>query len=281
MTVIALTSAKGSPGVTTTALALAWVWPEVAPGRRVMVVDADMAGGDIAPGYLRGAVSAMDGLLGLAGDRSADRAAALWDRVIALDDEGIRLLLTGIGEPGQARSLIGIWSSLAAVFAQLDDEDPPVDVLLDLGRLGAAHEATLLRERADIVLLVMRSSLVSTASARPAVRPLREERGVADGAPVGLGCVLVGEGKPYRAPEIAEGVGLPVTTTLAWDPSAADVLSAGSPASWRFARSPLIRSARASAAAIRAECLTARVDPAPPEWAPVAGAADGLGQRHG
>ena len=72
MTVIALTSAKGSPGVTTIALALAWAWPQVAPDRRVLVVDADMAGGDLAPGYLRGAVSSADGVLGLAAARPTD-----------------------------------------------------------------------------------------------------------------------------------------------------------------------------------------------------------------
>ena len=246
-----------------------------------MVVDADMAGGDIASGYLGGAVSAMDGLLGLAGDRTADLAAAVWERVIALDDEGTRLLLTGISEPGQARSLVGIWSSLAEVFTQLDDEYPPVDVLLDLGRLGAAHEATILRERADMVLLVLRSSLVSIASARSAVRRLREERGVAVGSALSLGCLLVGEDQPYRASEISEGVGLAVTTTLAWDQSTAAVLSAGAPANWRFARSPLMRSARASVAAIRVERLTDDVDSGQLDWVPVTGVANRLGQRHG
>ena len=281
MAVIALTSAKGSPGVTTTALALAWVWPEVAPGRRVIVVDADMAGGDIAAGYLRGAVSSTDGLLGLASDRSGDRAAALWDHLVALDDKGIRLLLTGISEPTQARSLVPIWATLATVFAQLADEDPPIDVLLDLGRLGSVHEATPLRERADIVLLVIRSSLTSTASARPAGRRLREERGAADGDPVGLGCVLVGEGQPYRGAEIADGVGVPVMATIAWDPTAAAVLSAGSPASWRFARSPLVRSARASAAALRAASVSEHANEASRERIPPAVAADGRGRRHG
>ncbi len=43
MSVIALASAKGSPGVTTTALALAAVWP-----RRVLVADCDPSGGDLA-----------------------------------------------------------------------------------------------------------------------------------------------------------------------------------------------------------------------------------------
>ena len=54
MTLIGLTSAKGSPGVTTTALALGWVWPAVHPGRRVLVVDADPAGAGTSAGFLRG-----------------------------------------------------------------------------------------------------------------------------------------------------------------------------------------------------------------------------------
>ena len=57
MSLIALTSAKGSPGVTTAALAVALTWPLGSPGSRVLLLDADMAGGDIAAGYLRGAVS--------------------------------------------------------------------------------------------------------------------------------------------------------------------------------------------------------------------------------
>lgn len=281
MTVVALTSAKGSPGVTTTSLALAWVWPEVAPARRVIVVDADMAGGDIASGYLRGAVSSTDGLLGLAGDRSGNRAAAIWDHVIALDDEGTRLLLTGIGEPNQARAISVVWSTLATVFAQLGDEDSPVDVILDLGRLGSLHEATVLRERADIVLLVMRSSLTSTASARSAGRRLLAERGAADGDPVSLGCLLVGERQPYPAAEIADAVGLPVTASLAWDPTAASVLSAGSPAGWRFARSPLLRSARATASTLRAAAESAPTQQPSLNRLAATSPADERGWQHG
>ena len=104
MAVIAFTSAKGSPGVTTAILALAWLWPEASSGRRVLVVDADMAGGDIAAGYLQGTAPTTDGLLGFAADRRTDRGAALWDHLIALDDDGSRLLMTGISAPSQARN---------------------------------------------------------------------------------------------------------------------------------------------------------------------------------
>src|SRR6266566_1751510 len=45
MPLIALASVKGSPGVTTTCLALAAAWP----GKRRLVIEADPAGGDLGP----------------------------------------------------------------------------------------------------------------------------------------------------------------------------------------------------------------------------------------
>jgi len=247
MTVIALTSAKGSPGVTTTALALAWAWPQVAPGRRVLVVDADMAGGDLAPGYLRGAVSSTDGVLGLAAARPSDLGAGLWEHLIAVDESATRLLLTGISDPAQARSLAGVWPALAEVFADPEGELSGVDVLVDLGRAGTAHEVAALRARADLVLLVLRSSLRASAAARATGRRLVEERTGLPGGTDSLGCVVIGEGQPYGAGEIAAAVGLPVRARMAWDPPSAAVLSDGDAASWRFARSALMRSATACA----------------------------------
>lgn len=268
MTVIALTSAKGSPGVTTTALALAWVWPQVAPGRRVLVVDADMAGGDLAPGYLRGAVSSTDGVLGLAAARPIDLGAGLWDHLIAVDESANSLLLTGISDPAQARSLAGMWPTLAEVFADPDGEFAGVDVLVDLGRAGTAHEAAALRARADLVLLVLRSSLRASVAARATGRRLVEERTERDGGTDSLGCVVVGEGQPYGAGEIAAAVGLPVRARMAWDPASAAVLSDGDAASWRFARSALMRSATACATGLLAHATT-RASAVPAVPAPV------------
>ncbi|HEY9562625.1 MAG TPA: hypothetical protein VIR30_02545, partial [Nocardioides sp.] len=59
MAVIALCSASGSPGVTTTALGMALLWP-----RPVLLIEADATGGSgILAGYFRGIKSYDQGLV--------------------------------------------------------------------------------------------------------------------------------------------------------------------------------------------------------------------------
>ena len=251
MSVIAFASAKGSPGVTTTVLALAWVWPHIAPGRRVVVVDADVAGGGVATGYLQGAASSGRGILSLATGRSADAVASFWDSLMALDDDGSRLLLAGVTDPAQARVVENSWTPLAGVLDQLDSADAPVDVLVDLGRLGTANEAVALRQRADLMLLVMTSSLTSVATARPALRRLIDERVAAGRGPAVVASMVVGERQPYSSAEIGEVLGSPVMATIVEDSSTASVFSRGTAPGARFGRSPLMRSASAAAEQIR------------------------------
>jgi len=62
MAVICLTSASGSPGVTTTAVGLAFCWP-----RPVLLVEADPTGGSgILAGFLKGTTPYDTGLVELA-----------------------------------------------------------------------------------------------------------------------------------------------------------------------------------------------------------------------
>jgi hypothetical protein len=76
MAVIALTSASGSPGVTTTAVGMALLWP-----RPLILVDADPTGGSgILAGYFRGTREYEAGLIELALS-PADVADALRDVV--------------------------------------------------------------------------------------------------------------------------------------------------------------------------------------------------------
>lgn len=233
MGVIALASAKGAPGVTTTALALGWAWPTSA-GRRCLVVDADVAGSGIAAGLLQAHTSETGGLLALAAERHALHADALLGASLALDASQARLVLLGVTDPAQARALTGLWPQLLAAARDLDD----VDVLLDVGRLGAAHEPTALLEGADLAVLVARSSLGSVAAGRPVLRRLREVRG-----PGQVGVVLVGEHDPYSAGEISTALGVDVIAVLADDPAAARVLSDGGSTGSRFTRSTLMRTA--------------------------------------
>lgn len=247
MTVIALASAKGSPGVTTTALALAWAWPEAAAGRCVLVVDADMAGGDIASGYLQGAVPAERGLLSLAAEHATDLRDRLWDHLVSLDGDQTRVVLTGITDRSQARSLAPQWSSLAEALVGLADAEPPVDVLVDLGRLGTIGEATPLLERADLLLLGLRSNLTGAAATRSVVSGLAQAHGDSYAHSRHVAAVVIGAGRPYSVSEIADAIDAPVVTSIAWDPVNAEVLSAGRPGGWRFSRSALMRSAGGAA----------------------------------
>ena len=73
MALIVLTSASGSPGVTTTALALALTWR-----RPALLVEADPTGGSaVLAGYFRGRAAPTDSLIDLA---FAHRGGTSWWR---------------------------------------------------------------------------------------------------------------------------------------------------------------------------------------------------------
>ena len=272
MVAVALLSAKGSPGVTTSTLALSTAWPEVHVSRRVLVAECDAAGGDIASGYLRGGLDGSRGLAALAAQRSLDPVAAVWDQVLALDDEGRRLLLPGLTDPRQAPGIGSAWSVLAAALDGLEEQDPPIDVLVDLGRMRTAHESVLLRQRVDLVVLVTRSNLSAVVAARAAATELQAPD--IDGRSAKVTCLVVGEGRPYTATEIAEAIALPVVGVLPYDASSAAAFSTGAVAGRRLPRSPLLRSARALAAAVFDESAATAHDAIPAEM-PSVGAGRG------
>ncbi len=244
MSVIGLVSGKGSPGVTTAALSLALTWPIVPTnlGACVLMIDADPAGSGTGSGYLRGAVPDGRGLTELAAVRELELTEALWRNVIGLDEAGTRLLLVGMGDPAQAPALSALWPVLARLIADLAHSEPIVDVLLDLGRVGSTAAPTPLLEAADVVLVVTRSTLASAAGARSAVRGLLHDAAPGQDRDK-VRCLVVGAGQPYSRGEIARALDVPVVGELAWDPVAASVLSDGAAPGWRFARSPLLRSA--------------------------------------
>lgn len=247
MVSIALLSAKGSPGVTTAALALCTVWPHVHPERRLLLAECDPAGGDIASGYLRGGLDGSHGLAALAAQRSVDPVAAVWKQVLSLDAEGRCLLLPGLTDPVQAAGLGAAWATLASALPGLGQQDPPIDVLIDLGRMRTAHESVLLRQQVDHVVLVVRSTLPAVVAARAAAAELAVPG--ADGRPAQVSCLIIGQGQPYTAAEISEAIALPVVGVLPYDARSADAMSAGTTGGRWLPRSPLLRAARVVAAA--------------------------------
>lgn len=244
MAVIALTAAKGAPGVTTASLALALAWP-----RPVLLVEADVAGSSsILAGYLRGSVRHDRGLVDVAlAHRRGSLLEGLHHASIPLQDSTVRLVPGPTG-PAQAVTLQSVWEPIAGVLRGL--ERTGTDVIVDAGRLGARYGPTALLREADVTLLTTRTTLPAIAATRARAATLREDLFAQGTDEDALALLLIGEGQPYSAREIRAAVAVPVAATIAWDPVHAEVFSIGSPPGGKFASSSLLRSVRAAASAI-------------------------------
>jgi hypothetical protein len=255
---IALCSAKGAPGVTTSGLALALSWP-----RPVVLAELDPAGGDVLPGYGRGEPFA-GGLADLElAARRGGPARHLDSQLLRLDPEGRARLLPGLADPAGARHVD--WNRLASVLVAV--EDGTVDVLADCGRLRAQHFPAAVVQRAAAVVLATGSTLRAVRAATQAIAELRER----DACPGMLGTLVIGPGEPYGEREISEALGVPSVGSLPRDPKAAAVLSDGAPAGRLFTQSPLLRAARTVATRLveLAVSYESRLTPPPaPEPAP-------------
>ena len=251
MALIVLTSASGSPGVTTTALGLALTWV-----RPVLLVEADPTGGSgLLAGYFRGQAAPTQSLIDLAfAHRAGGLAHAIPAVSMQVPDTSVTMI-AGTNAHGQARSLESLWEPLAAVLKSLDALGQ--DVIVDAGRLGLAGAPEPLLFAADLCLLVTRTDLVALSGARSWAQTLRggfEQRG----AGPSLALLTVGEGRPYRAREVSKVLQLPILTSLAWDADAAAVFSHGGTAPRGFDRSPLLRSLRTTGDAARSRISSAR-----------------------
>lgn len=232
MTVFALASAGGSPGVTTAALALALGWPS-----QVIMAECDPSGGDTLAGLLSGHLPARTGLLPLAleaGGGAEVPADALWRQLIELDEQRNCLLLAGISDPRQSAAL---QSSLPWIADAL--QGLKADVLADCGRLDAVAAVRPVLSAASLAVLVMRPTLRQVSRAVPRVEMLTNlvgrERVVT---------LLVGEGTASGR-EIARTLGVPVAGQLPDDPKTAAVLSDGLGSRRSLDSRPLLRAATA------------------------------------
>ena len=243
LVLIGLVGAKGAPGVTTSALAVAAAWPWLA-----VVVDADPSSGDLAAGLGRGAWPPGSHLLELVARCRTEPLEAALRALVVRAGEHAPLALAGLGSPAQAAAVP--WAVLGRGLARLES----VDVLCDLGRYlhGSSGSRDLL-SACDRILVVTRSTLPAV---RATARLLDLMRAGLLGTRTAL--LVVAPGQPYPAAEIAAGCQTPLIGELPDDPRTAAVWSDGTPASRRLSRSPLQRAAGRVAEAL-----------APPErWAP-------------
>lgn len=248
MAVIALCSASGSPGVTTSALGMALLWP-----RPVLLVEADPTGGSgLLSGYFRGTREYVGGLIELAltSNTIHDGLPEVSQRI-----EGTNVsFVAGTRSHAQAPALRDLWQPLSDELADL--ESTGQDVIVDAGRLGLVGSPAPLLANADLTMIVTRSTLPALSAVRPWADSV--QRGAFDWHQSGV--VIVGEGQPYRAREVTQVLGLPVVATLAEDSESAAVFSRGATPAKKFATAPLVRSLNSAIASIHATVSRRRTE---------------------
>ena len=131
-------------------------------------------------------------------------------------------------------------------------------MIVDLGRLGLAGSARQIARGADLTLLVVRSDLVALAGARSWATTVAAEAEEA-GAGSATGLLVVGPGRPYAAKEIPQVLGLPLVTSVEWDPKAAGAFSAGQQVR-KLGQSALVRSLQRADTAIAAVIQQGRAE---------------------
>jgi hypothetical protein len=239
VSLIALASAGGSPGCTTSALAITLTWPGP-----VILAECDPAGGDILAGLFAGHLRAPRGLLGVAfeASRGADAMSAeVSSQLVALDSGGDRMFLPGLSDPRQAPGVAPAWPAIARMLSS-----QPGDVIADCGRLDAGDSQPVgILAEAALVVLVMRSSLRQIAAARARIEMLTHLLG----GPDRLGLLLVGDGM-HGSAEITRTLGTPVLANLPHDAKTAAMLSDGAGRRTRLEDRPLMRAAQTACAAV-------------------------------
>lgn len=247
MSLIVLASDKGSPGVTTAAVALAGVWP-----RRAILAECDPAGGDLVyrtPAESGAPLNPNIGMLSLATTARHGLSPHQLEQHVQRMHGGLELVV-GLATGDQSAGLTGLWPSLGRVF----DAMPDADVIADCGRVDAGSPALELMAAATAVVLIARTSAEQIAHVRDRALSLLQRVGggtatAGGGLGVPIGVVLIVDPKQRarvtaQVDELLRNSGLPVKVigTIADDPDGADLINGRGRG--RLDRTLLIRSTR-------------------------------------
>lgn len=251
MTLVALASAKGAPGVSTLAAGLAALSGTGGPeAGEPLLADLDPHGSDVVLRYRSGDDRPLDPAVGVLSLAAAIRGNGAGGDLLARHSQrlaGGLPVLVGVNGPEQARGLGTFWAQLATT---LSASGRPV--FADLGRLGSGQEVLPVLRAADAVLLVARAELEQLAHLRERLRRLvghggsDSEAELGPGAARRVGVVLVSDARDRsvasRTEQLLRSGGLPVRVigTVADDARGAARLAGGG----RAGRTTLVRSIR-------------------------------------
>jgi hypothetical protein len=247
MTVVAFASLKGAPGVTTLTCLVGATWPDE---RKVMVVECDPSGGDLAARFR---LSSRGGWVSFnAAARRGGATAAVGSHLQRLPG-GLEVLIgtKGMDAAEAAGSIVALLSTV------LTSPDGPWDVLVDLGRLVPRELGSLVWiERSDYVVICSRADAASAAHVRDKVPAVQDRcRGR-------VGLEVMGKG-PYSRSDIERFTGVPVFGECPFDAISASAAAGERRPGRRLGRSPLV-AGTARLAAFLAQGVFAAPDELPP-----------------
>jgi hypothetical protein len=195
---IAMGSWRGSPGVTTTALALAECWPD---SGRAVVVECDPRGGSVASRFLMAGARTIEGL---ASDARHGGNTTLLAEHARTTPAGVQVV-TAPEDGGRLRPLLGTLAKPGGLFAAVA-ADPAVAVFADCGRLDPRDgEVRSVLGHAQWLLLIMRpvvEQAIATKASLGQIRDLHHN----------VGLVLLGSASTPA--EVSAMLKLPVLGTL-------------------------------------------------------------------
>lgn len=244
--ITALCSAKGSPGVTVTALCLAAAVAAAGAGKEeTLLVEADPAGGDLE---CWNGPHGESGLVAL--------AAALGTGVTGTDPlrhavplgTGVRGLVAPTTELAAEAALLALGDRLPVVTAGRSSA-----VVVDAGRWAPSQPTADRLAGADLALVVCRPTLDGVEHARGLLSSLRATLDLA------LGVVVVGDA-PYAPDDIERALEVPVVGALPWEPRAVLSLVSDGPEARAWRRSRLVAVAGELAGRLSKPAAEATVD---------------------
>ncbi|WP_419924515.1 hypothetical protein [Candidatus Poriferisocius sp.] len=220
MSIIAVGSAKASPGVTSLSAGLGLSWEETT-GRRAVLVEGDGDGGVLAARF---GLAQTPSLLELAGTgRQEMTISRLQANSQLLAGQLPTLVAPGCGET-TTRVLSPIASRLADGLHRSDE----IDAVVDVGRVRSHSPAAEMIKRCDLLVLVAQPRFDHLV---PLVHQAR--RMVAQDIPTALVCV--GD-RPYPPTEMAKASQLDLLGVMAHDPRVNQALGGGLPSDRRHRR---------------------------------------------
>ena len=220
---IALVSAKGSPGVTTAVLALA-------ASSGAVMVELDPSGGSLECWT---GMSGEPGLVRVASGLRRSLETQSFDVGIVEVPPGVSAVLAPTSGPRSESTIAAIGERLTLAMSESERT-----VILDAGRWGRSQATARRIAGCDAIAIVCRPTVSSIEAARSLVEPLQS----ATAAPVSL---LLVDDRPYSATEVTAATGVRVAGVLARDSRGANALVvSGAHRAWM--RSALARSARAA-----------------------------------